>query len=96
MLKQYMKCVLVVVLHGHKVFLLLHRQHLTPCEAELTLSGYEKIRSTASNYWLGHMIQRTNHIFTGGLPLRYLPNQVRRLQSGFISACTLKIHITLM
>lgn len=55
---------------------LFHRQHLTPCEAELTLSGHEKIKSTASNYWLGHTIQTTNHIFTGGLPQRYLPNQV--------------------
>ncbi|KAM7385717.1 hypothetical protein PAMP_001779 [Pampus punctatissimus] len=51
------------------------RQHLTPCEVEITLSGHEKIKSTASNYWLGHMIQRTNHIFTGGLPQQYLPNQ---------------------
>ncbi|XP_035982290.1 protein eyes shut homolog isoform X2 [Fundulus heteroclitus] len=51
------------------------RQHLTPCEAELTLSGYERIKSTASNYWLGHMIQRTNHVFVGGLPQQYLPNQ---------------------
>lgn len=52
------------------------RQHLTPCEAELTLSGHEKIKSTASNYWLGHMIQRTNHVFTGGLPQKYPSNQV--------------------
>ncbi|XP_047458100.1 protein eyes shut homolog [Mugil cephalus] len=51
------------------------RQRMTPCEAELTLSGHEKIKSTASNYWLGHMIQRTNHIFTGGLPQQYLLNQ---------------------
>ncbi|XP_022618014.1 protein eyes shut homolog [Seriola dumerili] len=51
------------------------RQHLTPCEAELTLSGHEKIKSSASNYWLGHMIQSTNHIFTGGLPQQYLPSQ---------------------
>lgn len=52
------------------------RQQLTPCEAELMLSGYEKIKSAPSNYWLGHMIQRTNHIFTGGLPQQYLPSQV--------------------
>ncbi|XP_034753236.1 protein eyes shut homolog isoform X1 [Etheostoma cragini] len=51
------------------------RQHLTPCEAELTLSGHEPIKSTASNYWLGHIMQRTNHIFTGGLPQQYLSNQ---------------------
>uniref|UniRef100_A0A8C4HYF8 Protein eyes shut homolog n=1 Tax=Dicentrarchus labrax TaxID=13489 RepID=A0A8C4HYF8_DICLA len=51
------------------------RQHLTPCEAELTLSGHKKIKSTASNYWLGHMMQRLNHVFTGGLPQQYIPNQ---------------------
>ncbi|KAG7230166.1 hypothetical protein INR49_009886 [Caranx melampygus] len=51
------------------------RQHLTPCEAELTLSGHQKIKSSASNYWLGHMIQSTNHIFTGGLPQHYRPSQ---------------------
>uniref|UniRef100_A0A7N8WRN9 Eyes shut homolog n=1 Tax=Mastacembelus armatus TaxID=205130 RepID=A0A7N8WRN9_9TELE len=58
-----------------KVHIVNIRQHMTPCEAELTLSGYEKIKSTASNYWLGQLIQRTNHIFTGGLPQHYLPNQ---------------------
>ncbi|XP_024860976.1 protein eyes shut homolog isoform X2 [Kryptolebias marmoratus] len=51
------------------------RQHLTPCEAELMLSGYEKIKRAPSNYWLKHMIQRTNHVFIGGLPQQYLPNQ---------------------
>ncbi|PWA25825.1 hypothetical protein CCH79_00001550, partial [Gambusia affinis] len=51
------------------------RQHLTPCEAELTLSGHRRIKSTASNYWLGHMIQRTNHVFVGGLRQQYIPNQ---------------------
>ncbi|CAM9168929.1 unnamed protein product, partial [Lampetra planeri] len=50
-------------------------QHLTPCEAEVTLSGHGSVKSAASNYWLGHLIQRTNHIFIGGLPQRYLPNQ---------------------
>lgn len=52
------------------------RQHLTPCEAELTLSGHDKIKSNTSNYWVGHMIEVTNRIFTGGLPQDYLPNQV--------------------
>ncbi|XP_017164565.1 protein eyes shut homolog isoform X2 [Poecilia reticulata] len=51
------------------------RQNLTPCEAELTLSGNTRIKSTASNYWLGHMIQRTNHVFVGGLRQQYIPNQ---------------------
>ncbi|XP_065815558.1 protein eyes shut homolog [Labrus bergylta] len=58
-----------------KVHIVNIRQHLTPCEAQLTLSGHEKIKSTISNYWLGDMIKRTNHIFTGGLPQRYRPNQ---------------------
>lgn len=57
--------------------MLSHRQHLSPCEAELTLWGHEKIKSSASNYWLGHTIQNTTHIFTGGLPQHYRPNQVR-------------------
>ncbi|XP_069394492.1 protein eyes shut homolog isoform X2 [Paralichthys olivaceus] len=51
------------------------RQHLTPCEAELTLWGHEKIKSSASNFWLGHTIQNTTHVFTGGLPQHYPPNQ---------------------
>ncbi|XP_034464842.1 protein eyes shut homolog isoform X2 [Hippoglossus hippoglossus] len=51
------------------------RQHLTPCEAELTLWGHEKIKSSASNYWLGHTIQNTTHVFTGGLPQHYPLNQ---------------------
>nr|XP_020458752.1 protein eyes shut homolog isoform X2 [Monopterus albus] len=51
------------------------RQRLDPCEAELTLSGHENIKSTAGNYWLGNMIRRTNHVFAGGLPQQYLPSQ---------------------
>lgn len=62
-----------------KTFFLFHRQHLTPCEVELTLSGHGKLRSTASNYWLGHIIQTTNHIFIGGLPQQYPLHQVRLL-----------------
>uniref|UniRef100_A0A8C5HG05 Protein eyes shut homolog n=1 Tax=Gouania willdenowi TaxID=441366 RepID=A0A8C5HG05_GOUWI len=51
------------------------RQHLAPCEAELTLSGFKKIQSAVSNYWLGDIISKTNHVFTGGLPQHYQPNQ---------------------
>uniref|UniRef100_A0AAV2JPI9 Protein eyes shut homolog n=1 Tax=Knipowitschia caucasica TaxID=637954 RepID=A0AAV2JPI9_KNICA len=51
------------------------RQHLNPCEAELTLSGHSTIKSAVSNYWPGSMLQRTYHIFVGGLPLRYPLNQ---------------------
>uniref|UniRef100_A0AAQ4PNF4 Uncharacterized protein n=1 Tax=Gasterosteus aculeatus aculeatus TaxID=481459 RepID=A0AAQ4PNF4_GASAC len=50
-----------------KVHIVNIRQHLTPCEAELTLSGHEKIRITASNYWVGNIMIRTNHVFIGGL-----------------------------
>ncbi|KAM8858778.1 protein eyes shut homolog isoform 2-T3 [Spinachia spinachia] len=57
-----------------KVHIVNIRQHLSPCEAELTLSGHKKIRSTASTYWLGNVI-RTNHVFVGGLPQEYLPSQ---------------------
>ncbi|XP_074532634.1 protein eyes shut homolog [Halichoeres trimaculatus] len=64
-----------VRVHDGKVHIVNIRQHLTPCEAQLTLSGHERIKSTASNYWLGHTIKRTNHVFTGGLPPRYRPNQ---------------------
>ncbi|XP_029031043.1 protein eyes shut homolog isoform X2 [Betta splendens] len=46
------------------------RQHLTPCEAELTLSGRQTVRSPAGNYWLGRAVQRTNRVATGGLPPR--------------------------
>uniref|UniRef100_UPI003AAC0E98 protein eyes shut homolog n=1 Tax=Centroberyx gerrardi TaxID=166262 RepID=UPI003AAC0E98 len=58
-----------------RVYIINIRQHLTPCEAEVTVPGYDKIKSTTSNYWSGLMIQRTNHVFIGGLPLRYLPSQ---------------------
>ncbi|XP_054606105.2 protein eyes shut homolog [Nothobranchius furzeri] len=68
------------------------RQHLTPCEAELMLSGYEKIKSTASNYWLGHTIQRTNHVFTGGLPQQYLLNP-KSMPFYNYSGCIEVIHI---
>lgn len=53
------------------------RQHLTPCEAELTLSGHDGIKSNTSNYWVSHVTEGTNHVFTGGLPQHHLPNQVR-------------------
>ncbi|KAG9344226.1 hypothetical protein JZ751_010895, partial [Albula glossodonta] len=51
------------------------RQHLTPCEAEVTVSGYEGVLSTFSNYWSGLTIQKTGHLFIGGLPHSYLPHQ---------------------
>uniref|UniRef100_A0A8C7WP38 Protein eyes shut homolog n=1 Tax=Oryzias sinensis TaxID=183150 RepID=A0A8C7WP38_9TELE len=71
------------------------RQHLTPCEAELILSGYEKIKSTASNYWLGHMIQKTNNVFTGGLPQNYIPSQKAKPLFNF-TGCLEVIEINRM
>ncbi|XP_028845065.1 protein eyes shut homolog isoform X2 [Denticeps clupeoides] len=49
------------------------RQRLAPCEAEVAVSGYNKVRSIPSNYWSGLTLQRTSHLFIGGLPLRYPP-----------------------
>lgn len=53
-----------------------YRQHLAPCEAEVVVSGYERVRSQPSNYWSGLTTQRTSHMFIGGLPRQYLPYQV--------------------
>ncbi|XP_054654555.1 protein eyes shut homolog isoform X4 [Dunckerocampus dactyliophorus] len=61
--------------HDSKVHIIKIRQHLAPCEAEIILSGHERIKSAASNYWLGNIIQRTNHIFVGGLPQRCSTSQ---------------------
>ncbi|CAL8299917.1 unnamed protein product [Merluccius merluccius] len=52
------------------------RQHLAPCEAEVTVLGYDGIKkNSTSNYWSGLVIQRTSSFFIGGLPQRQLPNQ---------------------
>ncbi|XP_067092648.1 protein eyes shut homolog [Osmerus mordax] len=51
------------------------RQGLAPCEAEVTVSGYQGVRSRQSNYWSGLALQRTSHLFIGGLPHRYQPYQ---------------------
>ncbi|KAJ8406864.1 hypothetical protein AAFF_G00291400 [Aldrovandia affinis] len=51
------------------------RQHFAPCEAEVMVSGYKWLRSTLSNYWSGLTIQRTGHLFIGGLPLSYPAHQ---------------------
>lgn len=79
------------------VSMLFYRQHLTPCEAELTLSGHEKIRITASNYWVGNIMIRTNHVFIGGLP-QHLPNQVQfatiRLLTIYVNKKLLKTRIS--
>ncbi|KAJ8359975.1 hypothetical protein SKAU_G00165000 [Synaphobranchus kaupii] len=54
------------------------RHFLSPCEAEVTVSGYERVRSTFRNYWSGLTIQRTGHLFIGGLPLSYPTHQGAR------------------
>lgn len=67
--------------HTHS---LSHRQYLAPCEAEVIVSGYDRVRSTASNNWSGLTIQRTNHVFIGGLPLRSRLYQVSITSVGDI------------
>ncbi|XP_049328582.1 protein eyes shut homolog isoform X2 [Astyanax mexicanus] len=49
------------------------RQYLAPCEAEILVSGFQRIRSVPSNYWSGLSVQRTGHVFVGGLPLSRPP-----------------------
>nr|XP_055025772.1 protein eyes shut homolog [Misgurnus anguillicaudatus] len=50
------------------------RQHLAPCEAEVTLIGFGTVRSNRNNYTSSLVLpMRTNNIFIGGLPLRYSP-----------------------
>ncbi|XP_051945836.1 protein eyes shut homolog [Xyrauchen texanus] len=49
------------------------RQHLAPCVAEVTVTGFRTVRSIPSNYTLPLSLQRTKHLFIGGLPLRYAP-----------------------
>ncbi|XP_062376385.1 protein eyes shut homolog [Sardina pilchardus] len=49
------------------------RQYLAPCEAEVAVSGYDRVRSIPSNYWSGLTIQRTSRLLLGGLPLSYSP-----------------------
>ncbi|KAK6489872.1 protein eyes shut-like protein [Huso huso] len=51
------------------------RQYLTPCEAEVTVSGSPTVRSMPSNNWSGLTNQKTGPLFIGGLPLSYWPNQ---------------------
>ncbi|XP_030628115.1 protein eyes shut homolog [Chanos chanos] len=52
-------------------YMVLVRQRLAPCEAEVAVSGYKRARSIPSNYWSGLTIQRTSHFFIGGIPSRY-------------------------
>ncbi|CAL8366776.1 unnamed protein product, partial [Gadus morhua 'NCC'] len=51
-------------------------QCLAPCEAELTVLGYDGIKlNSTSNYQPGPVKTRTTSVFIGGLPERRLPNQ---------------------
>ena len=54
------------------------RQCLAPCEAEVTVLGYDGIKlNSTSNYRSGPVKLRTSSVFIGGLPERHRPNQVR-------------------
>ena len=54
------------------------RQCLAPCEAEVTVRGYDGIKlNSTSNYRSGPVKPRTRSVFIGGLPERHRPNQVR-------------------
>lgn len=54
-----------------------HRQYLSPCAAEVTITGFGTVRSIPSNYTPAVSLQRTGRLFIGGLPLRFPPYKVR-------------------
>ncbi|MFT7805709.1 protein eyes shut homolog [Arapaima gigas] len=58
--------------HEHTVYI---RQYMAPCDAELEVPGYEKLKSVPSNYWSVFTLQKTGHLFVGGLPLNYPINE---------------------
>ncbi|XP_077468678.1 protein eyes shut homolog isoform X2 [Stigmatopora argus] len=64
-----------IYVDDNKVHIVNIRQHVAPCEAEITLFGHGKFKRAASNYGLRPTIKRINHIFAGGLPQRYSANQ---------------------
>ncbi|KAI7805359.1 putative protein eyes shut-like protein [Triplophysa rosa] len=45
------------------------RQHLAPCEAEVTVVGFRTVKSNQSKYTSPLILQKTNRLFIGGLPL---------------------------
>ena len=77
MLTFFRICMIWMSIPGAAFLESFHRQYLAPCEAEVAVSGYERVRSIPSNYWSGLTIQRTSRLFLGGLPLSYLPYKVR-------------------
>nr|XP_009305790.1 protein eyes shut homolog isoform X2 [Danio rerio] len=49
------------------------RQCLFPCVAEVTVSGVRTVRSAPGNYTSALRLQRTDHVFIGGLPRHRSP-----------------------
>ncbi|RXN10513.1 eyes shut-like protein [Labeo rohita] len=49
------------------------KQYLSPCAAEVTITGFRTVGSIESNYTSAVSLQRTDRVFIGGLPLRYPP-----------------------
>ncbi|KAL1262658.1 hypothetical protein QQF64_005397, partial [Cirrhinus molitorella] len=47
------------------------RQYLSPCAAEVTITGFRTVGSIQSNYTSAVSLQRTDRLFIGGLPLWY-------------------------
>lgn len=81
------------VSHYFNKTLFLHRQALAPCEAEVTVSGFQHAQSNPNNYWLGVTFQTTGHVFVGGLPLTYSSYKVRLCIVGlFVLGVFVLIH----
>lgn len=68
------------VSHYFNKTLFLHRQYLSPCEAEVAVSGFHRTQSNPNNYRLGVTFRTTGHVFAGGLPLIYSSYKVRLFQ----------------
>ncbi|XP_067277909.1 protein eyes shut homolog [Pseudorasbora parva] len=56
-----------------KEHVVLLRQYFSPCAADITISGFKTVRSTPRNYTSAVSLQRTGHLFVGGIPLRHSP-----------------------
>jgi len=59
------------------IFFLFHRQYFSHCAAEVTISGFKTIRSIQRNETSAVTLQRTDHLFIGGLAVWHSPNKVR-------------------
>ncbi|XP_051773782.1 protein eyes shut homolog [Ctenopharyngodon idella] len=49
------------------------RQYFPQCAAEVTISGFKTVRSIPRNDTSAMSLQRTDHLFVGGLPLLHSP-----------------------